>query len=222
MKQTIQAVLFDLDGTLLDTAPDLGLAINTLLNEYNHPPLPFTLVRPLAGHGGKGLIKAGFKIDEQHPNFIEYWEKFLTLYSENICHQTQLFPGMEQVLNYLTENHLPWGIVTNKPRVLTELLLQQLHLTNKAACIVSGDTLPQQKPHPAPLLHACALLNVLPKHCVYVGDAERDIQAGKSAGMHTLIAKWGYIADTDPFDLWQADAVLEKPEEIVEWLDDNC
>jgi 2-phosphoglycolate phosphatase len=219
MKPNIHAVLFDLDGTLLDTAPDLALAINLLLNEYNYPPMPFSKVRPLAGHGGKGIVKAGFKIDEQHPNFIEYWEKFLSLYAEHICDQTHLFPGMEQALIYITKHHLPWGIVTNKVHALTENLLTQLNLANKPACVVSGDTLPQQKPHPAPLLHACKLLSVQPKYCVYIGDAERDIQAGKSAGMHTLIAKWGYIADADPFEMWHADAVLEKPEEIIGWLD---
>lgn len=218
MKSSITTVLFDLDGTLLDTAPDLAFAINTLLTDYNYPPLPFSVVRPLAGHGGKGLIKRGFGIEESHPKFTEYWEQFLDLYHTHICEQTCLFPGMEEVLSYLAENNLLWGIVTNKPTWLTEPLLKQLMLFEKTICIVCGDTLSQQKPHPAPLLHACSLLGVQPKNCIYVGDAERDIKAGKSAGMSTLIAQWGYIADADPFEKWEADAVIEKPEEIVKWL----
>lgn len=214
----IKAILFDLDGTLLDTAPDLVFAINKLLDINNCPTLPYPIARPLAGHGGRVLIKAGFNIEKGHPNFDKLWQGFLKIYSEHICVQTTLFPGIQEVLNYLLEKKIPWGIVTNKPGWLTEPLLKKLNLFNQAACIVSGDTLSVAKPDPAPILHACKLITLQAHECIYIGDAERDIQASAAAGMQSLIAKWGYITDTDPFDQWGADGILEKPEELIDWL----
>jgi 2-phosphoglycolate phosphatase len=214
---TIKVVLFDLDGTLLDTAPDLAFAINKLLEMKGRPALPFSIIRPLAGHGGRGLVKLGFNITEDDPQFADLWQGFLALYREHICQHTCLFPGLDIVLNYLTENKLTWGIVTNKPGWLTEPLLQQLK-SLEPACVVSGDTLPKRKPDPEPLLHACQLLNVQPSDCVYIGDSERDIQAAKSAGMPSLLAHWGYLADTDPFEAWQADGIIRNPKEIIDWL----
>ena len=217
-KITLKSVLFDLDGTLLDTAPDLAFALNYLLAKNQRSPLPFNLIRPQAGHGGKGLIKLGFAIDETHSEFIPLWEELLTIYSQHIAVNTVLFPDMEKVLAFIEEQQLTWGIVTNKPAWLTEPLLQKLNLQQRAACVVSGDTLPQRKPAPEPLWHACNLIAVKPADCVYIGDAERDIQSAKSAGLQALIASFGYLSDHDQPHLWNADGFIQQPLEIIEWL----
>jgi phosphoglycolate phosphatase len=217
-KKIIKAVLFDLDGTLLDTAPDLGFALNQLLIAHGRAALPHAIIRQTASHGARGLIKLGFDVSEGDAQFSGLIKNFLALYQQHLCDKTQLFSGMQWVLDYLTANHLPWGIVTNKPAYLTEPLLQRLNLLNKAACVISGDTLNKRKPDPEPLLHASDLLAIAPRHCVYIGDAERDIQAGNSADMHTLIARYGYIADTDLIADWNADGIIETAEEIVSWV----
>lgn len=215
----ITHVLFDLDGTLLDTAPDLAFTINTLLEAHQRPPLSLMAVRPFAGHGAAALIKLGFDIETDHPQFAKLWQDFLTIYRANLCKHTQLFPHIDQVLTYLAHKELPWGIVTNKLASFTEPLLTQLNLDHKPSCIISGDTLDKQKPDPAPLLHACTLMQAHAENCVYIGDAERDIQAGNAAGMHTLIAQWGYISDDEPCTQWRADGMLEKPADIIAWLE---
>lgn len=218
MQSSITTVLFDLDGTLLDTAPDLAYALNCILENNNRPTLPYETVRPIASHGTKGLLELGFNIDEQHADFPKLRDELLDVYQQNLSAQTKLFPGTEQVLDFIEKNNLRWGIVTNKPGWLTEPLLKQLNLFNQAACVVSGDTLEKRKPNPEPMWHACNLLNCKPEQCVYIGDAERDIEAGIRAGMHTLIAMYGYIATTDAPHTWGADAMVESPLEIITWV----
>ncbi len=214
----LKAVLFDLDGTLLDTAPDLAAALNNVLANEGHAPLPLQKIRPYAGHGSRGLLQYGLGIDENHAKFNTLSQQLLDFYSQNIVNNTHLFPGMEQVLTQLENKKIPWGIVTNKPGWLTQSLLEHLQLTVRAACVVSGDTLPKRKPDPAPLLHACAQLQINPSDCIYIGDSESDMQAGARAGMPTALALYGYIPDTVSPLQWGANYAINNPLEILELL----
>ncbi|MBE9561529.1 MAG: phosphoglycolate phosphatase [Proteobacteria bacterium] len=213
---SIDTVLFDLDGTLLDTAPDLAYALNQVLIEQQREPLPFEQIRPWVSHGGRVMIKKGFVELETDIAFIH--KRFLAIYSSHIADKSDFFPDMETVLDKLESKGLKWGIVTNKPAWLTEPLLKKLNLINRSGCNVSGDTLTQNKPHPAPLLHACKLLDTTPKNCIYVGDAERDIEAGQRAGMQTLVAAYGYLGTDDEPSQWGADGILQEPMDLLTWL----
>lgn len=217
----LKCVLFDLDGTLLDTAPDLAFALNTLLQQKKLLPLALETIRPHASHGGKALLKLGFSIDDTHADYAELSKTLLTIYRENICIGTQLFPGMQEVLDYLLLKKIHWGVVTNKPAWLTEPLLKQLNLFEQAACVISGDTLTKRKPDPAPLLHACEIMGCAPSETIYFGDAERDIQAAKNAGIKVYIAKYGYLDHCDVIDDWRADGCIETPSEIIKIINDR-
>lgn len=214
----IRTVLFDLDGTLADTAPDLAFALNEVLREQGCAPLPFQTIRPVVSHGGLALIKLGFNIDESAPQFDALRQRLLAIYRENIVHQTTLFAGMAELLETIESRGLNWGVVTNKPGWLTEPLLEGLALSARAATIVSGDTLSERKPHPAPMLLACRQAGSSAAECLYVGDAERDIEAGRNAGMRTLVALFGYIGEQDRPELWQADGMVESADAILDWL----
>ena len=216
----IRTVLFDLDGTLLDTAPDLAFSLNTVLAEHKRRPLSYESIRPVVSHGGIALIQLGFGLDPQHPGFEPLRLRLLDIYRENLCRKTSLFPGMEKLLHSIEQRGLNWGVVTNKPSWLTEPLLQGLQLSGRTSCIVSGDTLDKRKPHPAPMLHACDQTGSHASECVYIGDAQRDIEAGKSAGMYTLVALFGYIGEEDDPTMWGADGLLEDPLSLLAWLDD--
>lgn len=210
--------LFDLDGTLVDTAPDLADALNGTRANHGLPPLPFEAIRPTVSLGGAAMIQAGFGVVEADARFIPLRDEFLALYRDGVARRSRLFPGMEQVLARLEENGVPWGIVTNKSGWLTTPLAQALGLAARARCIVSGDTVEQPKPHPAPLLHACKLLGCAPPEALYVGDAKRDMEAGRRAGMTTIVAAYGYIeAGEDPAD-WQADGLIHHPAELLDWF----
>ncbi|MDO8827121.1 HAD family hydrolase [Methylophaga sp.] len=211
-------VLFDLDGTLVDTAPDLGFALNTLLEQEGHHPLDHARIRPVASHGSAGLLKLGFGIEKEDPIYPALQQRFLSLYAENIARESALFIGMQQVLDGLTAQGIRWGVVTNKPSFLTIPLMNALQLTETAACIVSADTTPFSKPHPAPMLHACELLDAKPVDCIYIGDAERDIQAAHNAHMRSVVALYGYISETDNPEAWQADCMINHPYEILQWI----
>jgi phosphoglycolate phosphatase len=215
----VSTVLFDLDGTLADTAPDLGYAINALLAEHQRPPLPFEAIRPVASHGSPGLIKLAFGITSQQPEYESLRKRFLELYAARVCHETVLFTGMSDVLAALAVRKMKWGVVTNKPAFLTEPLLRILAPTPPPVCIVSGDSTRNRKPHPEPMLLACKQAGVEPGECVFVGDAERDIQAGRDAGMQTLVALFGYISEDDKPQDWGADAMIHHPRELIGWLD---
>lgn len=215
----IRTVLFDLDGTLADTAPDLGGALNTLLMEEGKPGLPYATIRPVASHGAAGLIELGFGIRRDAPRFASLRERFISLYRERLALETKLFPGVAVLLDQLAARGLNWGIVTNKPAFLTEPLIDQLGLRPDAACIVSGDSTANRKPHPEPMLHACKLAGSKPDECLYVGDAERDIAAGNAAGMKTLVALFGYIGAQDDPKSWGANGLIQEPREILNWLD---
>lgn len=215
----IKTVLFDLDGTLADTAPDLAHALNTVRLAHDRPALPFETIRPVVSHGGRALIQLGFAdISESEPEFEALRQELLQIYHGNIAKHTVLFPGMETLLGELESQGTRWGVVTNKPGWLTDPLMEALQLKERADCIVSGDTLAQRKPDPAPLLHACNLCSCESVECLYVGDAERDIEAGRRAGMQTLVALFGYIDDSDSPGDWGADGLVKTPEAILQWL----
>lgn len=211
------ALLFDLDGTLLDTAPDMGGALNRLRAEHGRDPLPPAAIRPVVSHGAARLVRLGFP-QAEGDEFERLRLRFLELYSQHLAEGTQPFPGLLEVLEVIEQRQLPWGVVTNKPGWLTDPLMATLGLAARAGCVVSGDTLAERKPHPLPLLHAAALLRVEPQHCVYVGDAERDIQAGRAAGMRTIVAAYGYIGDDDEPGRWNATGTIDHPRELLEWL----
>ncbi len=218
LDKKIKNVLFDLDGTLADTAPDLAYALNTLLQERGQTPLPLEIIRPSVSLGGIAMVRLAFDIDEHSSDFAVLKNRFLEIYRANIARHTMLFEGMEQVLSTFESSHLPWGIVTNKASWLTEPLMQALNLSARTNCIVSGDTVEQCKPHPAPLLHACRLLRCHAEETLYVGDAKRDIEAGNSAAMTTLVASYGYIDENDEPDAWGADGQVDTPLEILDWI----
>lgn len=214
----IGGVLFDLDGTLLDTAADLAAALNHVLISQQAKPLSVNDVRPAISSGVAGLLNLGLQINIKDPIFPSLRKQFLDYYAQHICVHTHLFQGVETLINYLQEKKWPWGIVTNKSAILTEQLIKKFPLLNKAKCIIAGDTLKYSKPHPQPLLHACKCIACLPEHCIYVGDAKRDIEAANAAGMYSLIALYGYINDKEDIKLWNASANIATPLEIISYL----
>jgi phosphoglycolate phosphatase len=213
--RAVRAILFDLDGTLLDTAPDMTGAVNELLVEEGRAALPFAQLRPHVSHGSHGLVRIAFG-DADPVEFQRRRARFLELYAQRLTTATTPFAGIDEVLETLEAAACPWGIVTNKPGWLTEPLLAHLGLARRAACVVSDDTLPERKPHPSPLLHAAAQLQIEAHHCLYVGDAERDMQAAAAAGMAAVIARYGYIGAHDALDSWGAHAQIDHPLELIE------
>lgn len=211
-------VLLDLDGTLADTAPDLAYALNLLLQEQGQLPLPLEIIKPSVSLGGIAMIQLAFNIEPDDPEFKSLRDRFLEIYSANIALHTNLFNGMEEVLSALEYRQVPWGVVTNKPHWLTQPLMQELKLSERTICIVSGDTVEHSKPHPAPLLHACELLGCNPNQTLYVGDAHRDIEAGNNAAMTTVIATYGYIDENDDIESWGANGKVNTALEILDWV----
>ncbi len=211
----INTILFDLDGTLVDTAPDLGHALNLQLIKHGKPPLAHEKIRPYASHGSRGLIGLGFGITPKDDNFIAMRDEYLSIYDTVFTRSPVLLEGIAELLQVIESKQLNWGIVTNKPRRFTQGLIESMGLHQRAACVVSGDDAPQPKPSPATLLLACSQVGVRPEQCIYVGDAERDIQAGKSAGMKTAVALFGYIDVTDKPEEWGADALIDVPNDLL-------
>jgi phosphoglycolate phosphatase len=213
----IKAVLFDLDGTFADTAPDLGYAVNHMRASRGLPVLPLAVTRPVTSMGARGLLNAGFGIGPEHADYPAMREEFLALYSANICRETRLFPGMDELLAGLDSRGLAWGIVTNKSEHLARLLLARLPRGGEAACLIGGDTTGRLKPHPDPLLAASRAIRILPEHCVYVGDDRRDIEAAHAAGMKAAAARWGYLNGEDP-ECWGAEWLVDRPQELQLYL----
>ncbi len=214
----IKAVLFDLDGTLADTARDLGAALNRLLAEEGLPPQPYSAIRPIASHGARGLVSLGFGISREHPRFEEYRLRFLDHYEHSFADETILFEGVNEMLQGLAKRGLTWGIITNKPMRFTDRLVPALPFATQPSVTVSGDTVGVPKPDPAPMLHAAAQIGINPAHCLYVGDAERDIQAGRAVGMKTVLANWGYISEQDHPQAWGADICIDQPQDLLRHL----
>lgn len=206
-----KGILFDLDGTLVDTAPDLAAALNSVLISENLSPLDFDQIRHVASDGAKGLLELGFNITEKDSRYHELRKRFIHYYTNHIAVRSVLFHGMEEILQLIETRQIPWGIVTNKPTALTQKLLQALNLTKRTLCVVCGDTLKERKPHPAPLLHAAQLLHLSPEDCCYVGDAERDNEAAKAANMPFVLAMYGYLHEKTRPEDFQADYVIHSP-----------
>jgi phosphoglycolate phosphatase len=215
---SLRAVLFDLDGTLLDTAPDLIRALNHVRVGQGREPLAYEVARTQVSHGSSGLIRLGFPDLSGEP-LEELRLQLLDFYSAHLSVGTKLFDGCQAVLDNLAAREMTWGIVTNKPAFLTTPLLATLGLDRYAGSVVSGDTLPQRKPHPAPLLLAASQLALPPEQCLYVGDAERDVQASRAAGMPVLVARYGYLGPDDDTDSWLPDGQIDSPLGIIDWLD---
>lgn len=216
---TIQAVLFDLDGTLVDTAPDLGHALNVLRARHGLEALADHVIRPYASHGSRGLLEIGFGLLPTHAQFNAMRDEYLGIYDQVLTRQPQLFDGMPALLAQLEKADKAWGIVTNKPRRFTTPIVAQLGLDTRAACVISGDDAPQPKPSPQTLLLACEQIKIAPQHVLYIGDAARDIEAGRAAGMHTLVALFGYLGAADQPHAWGADGMVSSPLEVISWLE---
>jgi len=213
----VEAVLFDLDGTLVDSAPDLGAAADKLRTDRGMPSIPYESYRPMAGAGARGMLAVAFGIAPDHEDFPSLREEFFLNYEACIHERTRVFAEVPQLIETLLTRSLPWGVVTNKAERFTLPLTQGISLFDSARAIVSGDTTPHSKPHPEPLFEAARRLSVPPQRCVYVGDDERDILAGRAAGMHTVAADWGYLAAKDPRS-WNADALIKSPLELLKLL----
>ena len=214
----IRGVLFDLDGTLLDTAHDMMNALNALRAEETLAPLPYEKVRCQVSHGANALVKLSFgELSATEHEVMR--QRLLDIYRKQLAKHTALFEGGDEMLRDLERRGLHWGIVTNKPGWLTDPLLVEVGLHTRARAVVSGDTLPHRKPHPLPLLHAAETMGIKPGECVYVGDAERDMQAAQAAGMFALVAGFGYLGEEDRADQWFSHGWLDTPLDLLDWLD---
>lgn len=213
----LRAALFDLDGTLLDTAPDMAGALNSLLQERHQAPIEFARIRPQVSNGAPAVVRVGFPdADAEEAERLRL--RYLDIYATQLADQTRLFRGFDEVLACLESHGVPWGIVTNKAARFTEPLLAALKLTERAGCVVSGDTIPERKPHPAPLQLAARLIGLPPEHCLYVGDALRDVQAAIAAGMLPLGARFGYLDPAEEPARWPVAGWLERPLDLLPWL----
>ncbi|MBM3351044.1 MAG: HAD-IA family hydrolase [Betaproteobacteria bacterium] len=214
-------ILFDLDGTLVDTVHDLAYALNLQRERHGLPALPLEVIRPFASHGSKALLAVGFNLSPEADRFSAMQEEYLALYDQVLTRQPIMFEGMAELLTRLEERAVPWGVVTNKPRRFTQPLMQNIGLLERAACVVSGDDALRPKPYPDTLLLACTQAGVQPKACWYVGDAERDIQAGRAAGMQTVVALYGYLDEGDQPEKWGADQYIHAPLDILTLMEDQ-
>jgi N-acetyl-D-muramate 6-phosphate phosphatase len=212
-------LLFDLDGTLVDSAPDLAGAANDLRADHGLPPLPYATLRPMVGSGARGMVGVAFGAVPGDSRFDTLKDAFLARYAERLLHSTQVFEAMLPVLDRLDRASLPWGIVTNKAMRFTAPLVDGLGLGRRAKVVIAGDTTPHAKPHPEPLLEAARRIGVAPQACAYIGDDHRDMVAGRAAGMATLAAAWGYLGQGEPIDAWGADHVLSAPDQLLQWLE---
>tara|TARA_A100001015_G_scaffold314181_1_gene423075 strand:+ start:4242 stop:4925 length:684 start_codon:yes stop_codon:yes gene_type:complete len=218
MPRNISTVLFDLDGTLCDTAPDLQQALNQVLALHRRPSISLQNVKTVASDGASGLIGKAFGLDNTSDQYEPIKQQLLDHYRDIKSIKTTLYEGMDRVLHYIEQRGLRWGIVTNKPTSLTEPLLKTLNLAQRAACVVCGDTLAVSKPDPKPIIHACELIGAKHKEACYVGDHHRDISAGNAAGLRTITALYGYIADMTAAKAWPSHAHIHHPSELIPWL----
>jgi 2-phosphoglycolate phosphatase len=209
------ALLFDLDGTLIDSAPDLAGTANDMRRARGWPEMPYAELRPLVGGGARAMVGRAFGVEPDSAEFGALRDEFLQRYSQRLLSQTGLFEAVDGVLDALDAQRMPWGIVTNKVERFTTPVVEGLALHSRAAAVVSGDTTAHSKPHPEPLLEAARRMGVEPAACVYIGDDLRDVQAGRAAGMQTAVATWGYLGEGEPFSRWGADFVLDMPHEIL-------
>ena len=221
MRPAPEAILFDLDGTLADTAPDLAYALNETLRHYGQDPLAYETIRPVVSHGGIALIRLGFGMTPDEPGFEDRRQHLLGVYADNLLRETRLFNGMDEVLARLESSGIGWVIVTNKPAWLTDPLIEAMALHERAGAVVSGDTCERRKPHPDPILHACRRMQCAPERTWYVGDAGRDMAAGKAAGCYAIGALYGYLHPEDPPDTWDSDLDIDAPTQLLDLLRDD-
>lgn len=213
-----RGVLFDLDGTVIDSAPDLAGAANDMRVRRGLEPSPFEALRAMAGAGARGMIGVAFGVRPGEAGFEALRDEFLDAYTARMLRHTRVFEAMQSVLDALEGRGLPWGIVTNKVTRFTQPIVEGLGLAARAAVVVAGDTTPHAKPHPAPLLAAARALGLAAAECIYVGDDLRDVQAGQAAGMRTVAAGWGYLGQGEPIEAWGADALIAHPHELLKML----
>ena len=213
-----QAVLFDLDGTLIDSAPDLGAAADKMRTDRGLPSLDDELYRPMAGSGARGMLEIAFAMKPEHPDYEAYKDEFLNNYERAMTVRTAVFDGVHELLAHLANLGLQWGVVTNKQQRFTLPLTAQIPMFAAAQSIISGDTTPHAKPHPEPLFEAARRLQLPPEQCWYVGDDERDILAGKAAGMTTVAAHYGYLGSQDQVQSWGADHIIHSPLALADLL----
>lgn len=214
----IKAVLFDFDGTLADTAPDLGHALNRQRIARGLPELPIAQIRSQASAGSRGLLGLGFNIKPGDPDYESMRDEFLDFYTQRLYHDTCLFPGVVELLDQLDMMNLPWGIVTNKPARFTHPLIQMLGLAQRVACVICGDEIANTKPHPEPLLTASNEMAIVPASCIYLGDDIRDVQASLAAGMQPIVARYGYLGNDQPPETWGAKYLIDHPKELLTYL----
>lgn len=214
----IKAVLFDLDGTFADTAPDLAAALNHVRATCNLPPLPLAVLRPQASHGSAGLLKTGMNVTPDSPEFSALRDIFLDHYTHHICVETRLFAGMAELVLELEQRAIKWGIVTNKPHRFTLPLMHALGYAERASCLISGDTCAHAKPHPAPMLKACEIIQVAPERCLYLGDDKRDMDAANAVNMRSIIANYGYVSGDVSVENWNAQGSVDHPMELIACL----
>lgn len=217
-QRIIRAVLFDLDGTLIDSAPDLAAAADKMRIDRGLPSIAYENYRPMAGAGARGMLGVAFDMAPDHHNFIDWREEFFFNYEMCLTQRTKAFAGIEELLATLSMRGLAWGIVTNKSMRFTDALVRNMPVLRDAAVVISGDTTAHAKPHPEPMFEASRRLKTAPQYCVYIGDDKRDIDAGKAAGMPSLAATWGYMGSHD-VNSWNADASLKEPDCLLDWLD---
>ena len=213
-----RAVLFDLDGTLIDSAPDLAGAANDMRVERGLLPLPYAQLRPMVGSGARGMVGRAFDVAPGDAEFESLRDEFLSRYEARMVHETRVFESMAPLLERLRSRDMPWGIVTNKATRFSEPLVAAMGLHERAATLVSGDTTPHAKPHPAPLIEAARRLGVAATDCIYVGDDLRDIQAGRAAGMATVAVAWGYLGEGESIEAWGSDHIIQAPAELLTLL----
>ena len=218
MKPKVRAVLFDLDGTFADTAPDLAAALNHVRATRDLAPLPLAILRPQASHGSVGLLKVGMNITPDSPDFPALREIFLQHYADNICVHTRLFDGMAELINQLDAREIVWGIVTNKPHRFTVPLMQSLGYATRAGCLISGDTCAHAKPHPEPMQLACTTIKIPAENCLYLGDDQRDMQAANAVNMRGIIANYGYVSEECSVANWQAFGSVDTPLDLLDFL----
>lgn len=214
----VEAVFFDLDGTLIDSAPDLGAAADRMRTDRGLPSLPLQSYRPMAGAGARGMLGVAFGVTPEHPDFPALREEFFANYEARLTERTRVFDGVVELLAALASRDLPWGVVTNKSARFTVPITRAMALFATARAVISGDTTPHAKPHPAPLLEAARQAGVTPARCVYVGDDERDIVAGRAAGMYTVAATYGYLGASGDAGAWNAHAHIDHPMALLKWL----
>lgn len=212
-----QAIFFDLDGTLIDSAPDLAAAADQLRTDRGLPSIDYARYRPMAGAGARGMLHIAFEMKPDHEHYEAFREEFYVNYENNLTARTFAFAGVSELLAAIRAKQLPWGIVTNKSKRFTDPLVVQMPLLHGAAAVISGDSTPHTKPHPEPVLAAARIAGIDPKRCWYVGDDRRDIESGRAAGMATIAANWGYLGEHAVHE-WGADAVAEHPAQLLEWL----